>query len=120
MERTQHVFLHSLLQTNLICNLIVKNLVNIFSVNIIISLIGSRCHSKPQLWCEIVHHLLVCVGRAVVRLISVCQNRSKKFFCYFFDGRNTLFLYGILNAYICKVISLLLRIKSSFHCLDSV
>ena len=42
----------------------------IFAVNIIIALIGSRCHSKPQLWCEIVHHLLVCVGRAMVCLVQ--------------------------------------------------
>lgn len=70
MERTQQIFLHRILQTNLICNLMIKDFVNVPAFEIVISFIRRCGHTKPQLWFEIVQHFFVAVGGAVVGFVD--------------------------------------------------
>ena len=68
-------------------DLIMENLIYIFAFLIIISFIRCRSHTQKQFRIEIINDLGVNIVRTVVSLISVCQDRSKRFFCHILDGR---------------------------------
>ena len=70
MERTQQILLHCILQADLVCNLMIKDFVNIPAFQIVVSFIWRCGHTKPQLWFEIVQDFFVTVGSAVVGFVD--------------------------------------------------
>ena len=70
MERTQQILLHRILQTNLVCDLMIEDFVNVPAFQIVVSFIRRCGHTKPQLWFEIVQDFFVAVGGAVVGFIN--------------------------------------------------
>ena len=70
MERTQQILLHRILQTDLICDLMIEDFVNVPAFQIVVSFIWRCGHTKPQLWFEIVQDFFVAVGGAVVGFVD--------------------------------------------------
>ena len=70
MERAQQILLHRILQTDLICDLMIKDFVNVPAFQIVVPFIRRCGHTKPQLWFEIVQDFFVAVGGAVVGFVD--------------------------------------------------
>ena len=70
MERTQQILLHRILQTDLVCNLMIKDFVNVPAFQIVVSFIWRCGHTKPKLWFEIVQDFFIAVGGAVVGFVD--------------------------------------------------
>ena len=108
MKRAKQIFFHSLLQTNFVSNLIMEDLIDIFTVLVIIPFVRSSCHAQEQLRFKIINDLGVDVVRTMVCFI---QNNAIKIIRLVLKQM----CISIQSFYCCKNIVFLIFIGTGTH-----